>query len=189
MAEKVCYQVDYSYDRDMMRAFCRVHLWYYKRQHPLFLKMPGLFLVLAVAVYVLKHVIAGPALTGTQMVQVLLIGVFSFFLMWMGFVSPRVFENTMLKNLEDPKKLAVSLTFYQRHLLAVNALSETDISYDKIAKGYVTDHYLFLYMPGGQALIVPYSAVKEPDREAFQSFIRERLGNKIIAKKYAEVFL
>ena len=42
--DRACFTMKYEYTPELVRRFCRVHLWYRKRQHPLLLKAPGVFL-------------------------------------------------------------------------------------------------------------------------------------------------
>ena len=182
------YRVSYTYDRKLLHLFCRVHLWYHKRQHPLFLAVPGVFLAASLAFYVISHILRHEAPDGTRLVTVFLIAVFMMFLLWLGFVSPRVFESTMLKNLDDPSKLKVRIDFYPDRLRAENRLAVTDLPYGAIRCCYVTKSCLFLYISDAQALIVPFSSIPEKDRDSFQQFIQEKLAGKIRVRKYAEVF-
>ena len=47
--DRACFTVKYEYTPELVRRFCRVHLWYRKRQHLLLLKAPGVFLTFCLA--------------------------------------------------------------------------------------------------------------------------------------------
>lgn len=189
MAAKERFKAEYTYDARMLRVFCRVHRWYRKRQHPLFFCVPGVFLAASVLYTALSGIAGIRELTPTTWVQLILMGVFALFLLWMGFVSPYVFRKTMLANLKEPEKLKVRVLFYEDHLRAENSLSSQELPYSRVSACYVTQQYLFLYGQGDAAIIVPSEAVPERERKAFEAFIREKLSGRLKPRRYAEVLL
>ena len=182
------YRVSYTYDERLLKIFCRVHMWYRKRQHPLFIAVPGVFLAGSLVFYVVSHILSGESPDGQQLVTVFLIGLFTALLLWMGFVSPYVFRKTLLQNLDDPSKLKIDIRFYPDRFRAKNRLSNTELPYGAVQVCYVTQSCLFLYISREQALIVPFAAIPEKDRAGFQQFIQEKLKGRIRVRKYAEVF-
>lgn len=179
---KPLYTVTYRYTRQLIHSFSRIHLWYHRRQHPLFLKTPGVFLAgcLLWRLYVLLK--AGAGISFSDGLTLILIAAFTFLMLWMGFVHPYVFERTLQRNLEGPAGESITLTFYEDHIHAESKLVHADYAYEQVESGYVTTGCIYLYVNGDQALLVPFESMSGQDSRGFQRFLAKKLPCKLSMK-------
>lgn len=181
---KPVYQVEYRYSPELIRSFCRIHLWYHCRQHPLLIKVPGLFLtgclLWKTALYVLRGGSAGIG----EVVTLIMIGLFSFIMLWLGFVHPYVFRRTLCRNLEGPAGGELVVKFYQEYIRAENHVACQDYAYNKAQSCYLTPDCIYLYTSGGQAVLVPFESLKGQNPQDFQRFLLEKLSCRIENKRH-----
>ena len=82
------FSASYIYTPELLHSFVKIHLWYQKRQHPLFLVTPGLFLAGCI-LWRLFPVFTGAAeLSSGKRLEIALMGVFVFFVLAIMKVSP-----------------------------------------------------------------------------------------------------
>ena len=174
----------YRYTPELIHAFCRIHLWYHRRQHPLFLKTPGIFLAgcLLWRLFILLR--RGAGISFGDGLTLALIGLFTFVMVWMGFVHPRVFERTLRKNLDGPSGGEITLSFFDDRDQADSPLSQAEFGYGQIQECYLTAGCVYLYVNGDQALLVPFESLKGQDARAFQLFLKEKLPGTFRTKMH-----
>lgn len=172
---KPLYSVTYRYTPELILAFCRIHLWYHHRQHPLFLKTPGIFLVgcLIWRLFTLWH--AGAGISLDDGITLILIGLFTFILLWMGFVHPYIFQRALQNNLDGPCGGKITLHFFPDHIQADSSLFQAEYPYTQISEAYLTFGCIYLYVLKNQALLIPFEGLREQDITAFQQFLEEKL--------------
>lgn len=178
------YTAAYRYTPELIHAFCRVHLWYHRRQHPLFLKTPGLFLAgcLFWRLFVLWR--AGEGISPGDGITLALIGLFTFILIWMGFVHPYVFERALLQNLDGPSGGEITLRFFPDCIRADSPLFQAEYAYKQVTECYLTAGCVYLYVDKDQALLVPFGSLRGQDGRAFQLFLKEKLPGRLRAKRH-----
>ena len=175
--DRVCFSVKYEYTPELVRRFCQVHLWYHKWQHPLLLKVPGVFLTLCLIGRALR---LGEGETGD--LTLALMSLFDFILLWMGFVHPWVFRRTMLKDLQQHPPGQVILRFYDDRVVAVNRLTQGAYSYAQLDTAFLTQDCIYLYA-GEQALLIPANGLGEEEKSALQAFLQKKMQGKFRARK------
>lgn len=178
------YTVTYRYTPELIHAFCRVHLWCHRRQHPLLLKTPGIFLVGCLFWRLFTLWRTGTGLSLSDGITLALVGLFAFILVWMGFVHPWVFERALRQNLDGPSGGEITLRFFADHIQADSPLFQAEHPYEQIAECYVTSGCIYLYVYKDQALLVPFESLREQSGRAFQLFLKEKLPGKLRAKRH-----
>lgn len=181
---KALYISTYHYTHELIHAFCRVHLWYHRRQHPLFLKTPGIFLVGCLLWRLLSFGRAGERISFEDGLMLALIALFAFFMVWMGFIHPRVFERTLQQNLNSMADDPITILFYEDHIHAESTMMRADYTYEQVSSGYVTMNCIFLYANQEQALMIPFESIPPQDRSGFQKLISRKLSGKLSKKAH-----
>ena len=174
---RVCFTVKYDYTEELVQRFCRVHLWYHKRQHPLLLQAPGIFLTVCL---VWRIVHAGANETGGLTLSMMC--AFDFILLWMGFVHPWVFRRTMQGDLRRYPPGTTTLRFLDDRVEASNRNTQGTYRYEQIKEAYLTRDCVYLYV-GDQALLIPANALEEGEKEPFQNFLQEKIRGRLRVKK------
>ena len=181
---KPVYQAEYCYSPELINSFSRIHLWYHCRQHPLFIKLPGLFLTSCLLWRIVRYVLEGGSAGIGEMITILLIGGFSFIMLWLGFVHPYVFRRTLCRNLEGPAGGELVVQFYQEHIRAENGLACQEYDYKTAQSCYLTPDCIYIYTSGNQAVLVPFESLKGQNPQEFQRFLLKRLSCRIENKRH-----
>ena len=191
------FSASYIYTPELLHSFVKIHLWYQKRQHPLFLVTPGLFLAGCI-LWRLFPVFTGAAeLSSGKRLEIALMGVFVFFVLWMGIIHPVIFEKTIRDDLSRAGEKRISIRFYDSYLAASGTgetgsgskagdRSETiemECPYDRIDRCYVTSDCIYLYLTREQALPVPFSSLKKEEASSFQKFLLSRIPAERVSVK------
>ncbi len=175
--DRACFTMKYEYTPELVRRFCRVHLWYRKRQHPLLLKAPGVFLTFCLIGRILY-----PGGGETGGLTLAMMGLFDFILLWMGFVHPWVFRRTMLKDLRQHPPGQVTLRFYNDRVEAANRIAQKAYSYAQLDTALLTQDCIYLYA-GEQAVLIPANALEEREKHALQAFLQQKMQGKLRVRK------
>mgnify|MGYP000080955383 FL=1 len=180
---EMIYRLQYRYTPQQIHAFCRVHLWYHRRQHPLFLKTPGLFLAGCLLWKTISLWREGTMPDIGQIVTLSLMGLFCAVLLWMGFVHPWVFERTLQQNLTQQTD-DVKLEFGEDFVRATSGQLKQEYHYSQMESCYLTPGCIYLYVNSQQALLVPYDSLQKKDRAGFPHFLQQKLPGKIRVKSH-----
>ena len=181
---KPLYTASYDYTPELIHSFCRIHLWYHRRQHPLFLKIPGAFLAVCLIWRLISLLAAGADFGAGDILALILIALFTFVLIWMGFIHPYVFEKTIKQAMLGPAGKNITIAFYDDHFHAESSLVHADYAYEQVGNSYVTVTCLYLYVNKDQAVLVPVKGIPEDVRDGFSHFISKKLSGKLSRKMH-----
>ena len=181
--EKPLFEASYLYTPELLRSFVKIHLWYQKRQHPLFLVTPGLFLLGCILWRLFPALTGAAELSPGKRLEIGLMFVFAFFILWTGLVHPILFEKALRDTLEQAGEKQIDILFYDDRLKADSALAKAECLYSSIRRCYITSDCIYLYITPEQALPVPFESLGNQDTAAFQKLLVSRIPAGRIAVK------
>ena len=181
--ENPLFEASYPYTPELLHSFVKIHLWYQKKQHPLFLVTPGLFLLGCILWRLIPALTGAAELSPGKRLEIGLMFVFAFFILWTGLIHPILFEKALRDTLNQAGEKQIDIRFYDDRLNADSALARTECLYRNIHRVYITSDCIYLYIAPEQALPVPFHSMEGQDAAAFQKFLLSRVPSGRVSVK------